>query len=190
MHQLEECDGGKDVVTGRDDSSGREPPLEADREIDEGDQEGKENRDDRTASQLTSDSRTDGLSANDLETVRTEFLGEHLLNPVGDVRGTVRLGRDFSCVLRANRELPIRSELLDLRTRNAGLVKRRAYGADIRWLSETELHQGAACELDAVVGRLYRKRAKAQQNESDGHTRHHFPPADEVVVSVVKNSKH
>jgi hypothetical protein len=39
MHQLEKRDSSKYVVTGGDDRGRGEPPLEADRQVDEGDQE-------------------------------------------------------------------------------------------------------------------------------------------------------
>ena len=73
---------------------------------------------------------------------------------------------------------------------NSGIVQRRADLTYIRRLRELELHQRSAGELDAVVGRLDSQRSESEQNEGDGDPCHHLPPADEIVVGVVKNSKH
>ena len=86
--------------------------------------------------------------------------------------------------------LAVGSELLDLGPVNAGLVERRANRADIGRLGELDLHQRTAGELDAVVGRLDRQRAEPEDDESDGDPDRPLPPADEIVVGVVKNAKH
>ncbi len=119
-----------------------------------------------------------------------ELLPEHLLDPDGDVLGSPGLRGHLAGILGADREFAVAPELLDLGAANTRLIERRANLADVGRLSELELHQRAAGELDAVVRCLDGKRGKAEKNEGDRDRGHHLPPADEVVVGIVKNSKH
>jgi hypothetical protein len=190
MHQLQKCDGSKNVVAGCDDSSCSEAPLEPYRQIDERYQEREEDRDDRPPPELASNLAGNRFRADHSNTVGAEPLLKNLLDAVGDIGGTFRLRCDFARILRAHCELAVGSELLDLRAWNVGRVQGRANHSHIWRLCKLQLHQGATRELNAVVGRFDRERAEAGQNKDDRDDRHDLPPADEIVVGVVKNSKH
>ncbi len=174
----------------RDHGRSSEAPLEPDRQVHEGNEERQEDGSDRTATKLTAHARTHGFGPDRLEAVRSEFLLQHLLDPHRDALGAIRL-RGYCCrVLRADGEVSIRAKLLDLGALDSGLIERCANLTDVWRVDELELHKGSARELDAVVGRFDRQRSEAENDEGDGDSRHHLPPADEIVVGVVQNSKH
>src|SRR5947207_1944198 len=128
VHQLEKRNRGEHVVTGRDHCRGGEPPLESDRQVDEGNQERQQNGDDGAALELLSDGAGDRFSADYLQLGRAEFLFQDALDGDGDVFGASRLRRNLRRILCPNRELAIGPELLDLGATNSRLIQR---GADL-----------------------------------------------------------
>ena len=190
MHQLEERDRREDVVAGRDNRGGGESPLEANRQVHKGDEKRQQNGDYGAALELLPYPGADAFSAHYPDAVVTELLFQNCFDLGGNGSRAVGLRCYLRRVLRTDGEIPIRSELLDLGATNSGVVQCRANLGRIGRLGELELHQRTAGELDAVVGRLDGKRSEAEENEADGDRRHHLPPADEVVVGIVKNSKH
>jgi hypothetical protein len=190
VHQLEKRDSSEDIVAGRNDGCRCESPFEPDREVNEGYDERKENRDDRSAAQLASDLSGDTFGADDAKTVWPELLREDLLDVVGNIGSAVGLRRNFACILRSNGELAVRAELLDLGAGDVRLIEGRADLSNVRRPDELELHERATCELDAVVGRLDCQRAEAEKDERDRNHGHDLPPADEIVIGVVEYSKH
>ena len=190
MHQLEERDGGEHVMARCDDSRCREPPLEPDRQIHECDEERQEDRDDRSALELASNAGTHGFSADDLHVVVAELCPEYPLDGNGYALRALRLRRDRPRVLSPHGELAVCPELLDLGSANTSLVEGGANRPDVGRLRELKLHQCSAGKLDAEVEGLDRERSKPQNDEGECDRRHHLPPADEVVVRVVKNSNH
>ncbi len=190
MHQLEKRDRGEDVVTSRDDGRGGESPLEPDRQVDECNEERQQDRYDRPALELAPNAGTNGFRANHLQVVLAELLLQDPPDGNRDGLSALRLCGDRGRVLCPDRELAVRSELLDLGPTDSRLVKRGPDLADIGRLRELQLHQRSAGELDTQVERLDRERSKPQHDEGDRDRRHHLPPANEIVARVVKNSKH
>ena len=130
------------------------------------------------------------LGANHSQIVLAEFALQNLFDGNGDVFRAFGLSRDRTGVLGTNGELTVGAKLLDLGAVNSSLIERRADFPYVRRLCELELHQCATRKLDAEIQRLDGEGAQAENEESSGDCRHHLPPADEVVVGVVKNSKH
>jgi len=91
VHQLEERDCRKDIVARRDHRRRGESPLEPDRQVNERNEEGQQDRDDRSALQLISHAGPDGFGAHDLQIVLTELLLQHSLDGDGDALSTLRL---------------------------------------------------------------------------------------------------
>ena len=53
-----------------------------------------------------------------------------------------------------------------------------------------ELHQRSTIELDAEVRTVKNNGADANDDERDSDARRPFPPADEIVMSVMEYAKH
>src|SRR5256885_8257818 len=190
MHQFEERDRCEDVVARRDHGSEGESPFETDRQIDQCDQKRQQDRDDRAALELCSDTRTNSFRTLYGPVAVPEVLLQDVSNFYGNVPRAAGLRRNIGLTLRTDGELAVRSELLDLGASDSRLVERRTDFSNVRWLGELQLHQSAASELNTVIGCLDGERSESKQDEGDGDRRHHLPPTDEIVVRVVKNAKH
>src|SRR3989304_3484808 len=85
--------------------------------------------------------------------------------------------------LPADRVRRVVAEPRDLGAVQAAGVERRAKPGHVGRAPETELHQRAAGELDAVTEATRdRDRGEPEEDEGDGEARRPAPPADEVVA--------
>ena len=80
MHELEECQGRENVVTGGNERGNAKAPLETNREIDGRYKERQQHRDDRVAPELVANARSDGFGANHSNFAGAVLLNEYALN--------------------------------------------------------------------------------------------------------------
>ncbi len=74
VHDLEERDRRKEIVSGCDDCREAEAPLEPDRKIDQSDGERDQHRDESAALELFADFRSDGFAADDAHILRAKLV--------------------------------------------------------------------------------------------------------------------
>lgn len=190
VHQLEERQRREHVVSRRDERRKREAPLEADCQIHSRDKEREQHRDDCVACELVADARANGLGANDVILVRAKFLRQNGLDAILGCLSTSRRCALLFRFLRANRELAIVSELLNLSAVNSRLIEMRAKLTNVDRLIERNLHHRSTSELDALVDSAENERAHADGDENRSQPDCNSPRLDEIDIGVVKNSKH
>lgn len=186
VHDLEERERRQEIVCCCDDCSQAESPLEPDCEIDERDRERDEHGDEGAARKLASNFWSHCFSANDPHVLRAELGVEDRLDLSGDAGSAGRLLSDGLLVLRANGVFPVGAVLLNFGALNTALVQRIPDICYVRRILKLHLHERSAGELDALVDRLDEERTNSAHDENRSKNGCDLPPADEVVVGVVK----
>ena len=154
MHDLEERERRQKVVRRRDDGSESKTPFKANGQVDQCNCEGDQHCDEGAALELFSDTRANCFAANHTNVLGTELVVQHRLDSLAYALRTAGLLRDRALILRSNRVLAIRSELLNLRSIDAVRVQRASHVGNIGRGLELHLHQRSTRELDALVDRL------------------------------------
>src|SRR3989475_618688 len=188
----DERDRGEDVVERREHGGEAEAPLEPDGEVNEGDDERKQDREEGLALELAPHLRADRLGAQDLIVLGRRAQGA-CQGRVHRRRGG--FGGAFDRGVRPPAARPDhvfvdRAALLNLRVANAGRIERAADALRSNGLGRLHLNQRAAGELDGVV-----QAAHQEQRESGNDDRRREPigpaaPLDEVVIGVGEESDH
>ena len=165
VHKLEERKRRENVVARCDQRRQRKTPLEANCEVHGRYKEREKHRDDCITCELVTDSWTDSLGAHQAILIRAKLLRQNVLNAVFGRLSTGRRGALLFRLLRANGELAIVSELLDLGAVNASVIEMRAQLADVNGLGEGDLHHRSTGELDALVDSLEGESAESDCDE-------------------------
>ena len=189
MHELHEHERSDEVVQRCDDGRETHAPLEPNREINQGDEERDRERDHSVAAELASDSGADCFASYDSGRVTVRRL-EGGFDSLGHRARARFLRSDLGRFLRANGELSLRSELRNLGAGDARLIQSRSQRADIERPGKLNLHERAAGKLDAVVDRSPDVGNQSDQKEGDREPCGPLPPANEIVVGIMKYSQH